>query len=111
MFTGLNLTDMETCYKAMTRIVADRLDLQSRRFGIEPEITSKVARLGVPDLRGADFLRWPHLFGREEDRTQGRVSGGLDDPQIFALGGAENDDGAMTLRRMARRLRRSRPRM
>jgi SAM-dependent methyltransferase len=47
MFSGLNLTDMETCYKVMTRMVVDRLDLQSKRFGIEPEITCKVARLGV----------------------------------------------------------------
>jgi glycosyltransferase involved in cell wall biosynthesis len=46
-FTDLNLTDMETCYKAMTRDVARRLDLQSKRFGIEPEITCKVSRLGV----------------------------------------------------------------
>jgi glycosyltransferase involved in cell wall biosynthesis len=46
-FTDLNLTDMETCYKAMTRAVATRLDLQSQRFGIEPEITCKVSRLGV----------------------------------------------------------------
>jgi len=45
VFSGLNLTDMETCYKAMTRDVAARLDLQSRRFGVEPEITIKVARL------------------------------------------------------------------
>lgn len=45
MFSDLNLTDMETCYKALTRDVARRLDLQSRRFGIEPEITCKVARL------------------------------------------------------------------
>ncbi len=45
MFSGLNLTDMETCYKAMTREVAKRLDLRSERFGIEPEITCKVARL------------------------------------------------------------------
>jgi glycosyltransferase involved in cell wall biosynthesis len=45
--TDLNLTDMETCYKAMTREVADRLDLRSRRFGVEPEITCKVARLGA----------------------------------------------------------------
>jgi len=45
--TDLNLTDMETCYKAMTRDVAARLDLQSQRFGIEPEITCKVSRLGV----------------------------------------------------------------
>jgi glycosyltransferase involved in cell wall biosynthesis len=45
--TDLNLTDMETCYKAMTRSVATRLDLQSQRFGIEPEMTCKVSRLGV----------------------------------------------------------------
>jgi glycosyltransferase involved in cell wall biosynthesis len=43
--TDLNLTDMETCYKAFTRSVATRLDLQSKRFGVEPEITCKVARL------------------------------------------------------------------
>jgi glycosyltransferase involved in cell wall biosynthesis len=46
-FTDLNLTDMETCYKLMTRDVVQRLDLQSQRFGIEPEITCKVSRLGV----------------------------------------------------------------
>ena len=45
--TDLNLTDMETCYKVMTRSIADRLDLRSRGFGIEPEITCKVARLGA----------------------------------------------------------------
>jgi glycosyltransferase involved in cell wall biosynthesis len=43
--TDLNLTDMETCYKMFVRDVADRLDLQSRDFGIEPEITCKVARM------------------------------------------------------------------
>jgi len=45
--TDLNLTDMETCYKAMTKQVASRLDLQSQRFGVEPEITCKVSRLGA----------------------------------------------------------------
>jgi glycosyltransferase involved in cell wall biosynthesis len=45
--TDLNLTDMETCYKAMTRRIATRLDLRSQRFGIEPEITCKVSRLGA----------------------------------------------------------------
>ncbi|NQW03881.1 MAG: glycosyltransferase family 2 protein [Acidobacteria bacterium] len=45
--TDLNLTDMETCYKAMTREVAGKLDLRSQRFGVEPEITCKVARLKV----------------------------------------------------------------
>lgn len=45
MFSDLNLTDMETCYKVMVRKVANRLDLQSRDFGIEPEITQKVAAM------------------------------------------------------------------
>ena len=45
MFSDLNLTDMETCYKVMVRKVADRLDLQSKDFGIEPEITQKVAAM------------------------------------------------------------------
>ena len=41
MLTNFNLTDMEVCYKAMWRHVANSLDLQSERFGIEPEITAK----------------------------------------------------------------------
>ena len=45
--TDLNLTDMETCYKVFVRDVAQRLDLQSRDFGLEPEITCKVARMGA----------------------------------------------------------------
>lgn len=43
-FTNLNLTDMETCYKAFRREVLDSLDLREPRFGVEPEITAKVAR-------------------------------------------------------------------
>jgi glycosyltransferase involved in cell wall biosynthesis len=46
-FTDLNLTDMESCYKALTRDVAVAIDLQSQRFGIEPELTCKVSRLGL----------------------------------------------------------------
>ena len=45
--SDLNLTDMETCYKVLTRQVVNRLDLRSQRFGIEPEITCKIGRLGV----------------------------------------------------------------
>jgi glycosyltransferase involved in cell wall biosynthesis len=47
MFSDLNLTDMETCYKVFTREVLDRITLISDRFGFEPEFTAKVARLGV----------------------------------------------------------------
>ena len=43
MFTDLNLSDMETCFKAFRREVAQSLDLVEDRFGIEPEITAKVA--------------------------------------------------------------------
>jgi glycosyltransferase involved in cell wall biosynthesis len=45
-FTNLNLTDMETCYKAFRAEVIKGIDLQESRFGIEPEITAKVARGG-----------------------------------------------------------------
>ena len=44
--TNLNLTDMETGYKMMTREVASSLRLRSNRFGVEPEITAKIARMG-----------------------------------------------------------------
>lgn len=46
MFTNLNLTDMETCYKAFRRDVLSSLDIQENRFGIEPEITAKIAAAG-----------------------------------------------------------------
>jgi glycosyltransferase involved in cell wall biosynthesis len=46
-FTNLNLTDMETCYKVFRREVLQTLDLREDRFGIEPEITAKVARTGA----------------------------------------------------------------
>jgi len=45
LVTNLNLTDMETCYKVFTADVARRLDLRSKTFAVEPEITAKVARL------------------------------------------------------------------
>jgi glycosyltransferase involved in cell wall biosynthesis len=46
IFTGLNLTDMETCYKMMRGDLARKLaqDLKSRRFGFEPEITARIAK-------------------------------------------------------------------
>ena len=43
MFTDLNLTDMETCYKAFRREVLDTITIEENRFGIEPELTAKVA--------------------------------------------------------------------
>ena len=45
MLTNINLTDMETCYKVFRKEVADRLDIESNRFGVEPEVTAKIARM------------------------------------------------------------------
>ena len=44
MFTNLNLTDMETCYKMFKREVIQSLKLKENRFGIEPELTAKIAK-------------------------------------------------------------------
>lgn len=46
MFTNLNLTDMETCYKAFRREIIQGIEIEEDRFGFEPEITAKVAKLG-----------------------------------------------------------------
>jgi len=46
MFTDLNLTDMETCYKMFRRTVIQSIEIEENRFGFEPEITAKVAHLG-----------------------------------------------------------------
>lgn len=60
--TGLNLTDMETCYKAFRADVLRTIPLRSNRFGIEPEITAKIAKRGcvvyeVPiDYHGRTYL-------------------------------------------------------
>jgi len=47
MFTNLNLTDMETCYKVFRREIIQSITIEENRFGFEPEITAKVARLNV----------------------------------------------------------------
>jgi glycosyltransferase involved in cell wall biosynthesis len=51
MFTNLNLTDMETCYKVFRREVLQGIKLKSNRFGFEPEITAKIARKRKPAWR------------------------------------------------------------
>ncbi len=48
MFTNLNLTDMETCYKVMRREVVKQIAIEENRFGFEPEITAKISK--IPDI-------------------------------------------------------------
>ena len=45
MFSNLNLTDMETCYKMFRREVIQSIEIKENRFGIEPEITAKMAKI------------------------------------------------------------------
>jgi glycosyltransferase involved in cell wall biosynthesis len=45
LFTNLNLTDMETCYKVFRREIIQKIELKSNRFGFEPEVTAKMAKL------------------------------------------------------------------
>jgi len=49
MFTNLNLTDMETCYKLIKTEIAQSLKLKEKRFGFEPELTAKLSR--IPNIR------------------------------------------------------------
>ncbi len=47
IFTGLHLTDMETCYKCFKREIIQSIDIEEKRFGFEPEITAKLAKKKV----------------------------------------------------------------
>ena len=103
MFTNLNLTDMETCYKMFRREVVQSLSIESRRFGIEPEITAKVAR------RGYRIYEVPiSYYGRTYD--EGKKIGWRDAVSALATivrhGLREAEDpknvGHVTLVRMAR---------
>jgi len=49
MFTNLNLTDMETCYKVFKRQVIQKITIEENRFGFEPELTAKLSR--IPNIR------------------------------------------------------------
>ncbi|HWC60409.1 MAG TPA: glycosyltransferase family 2 protein [Verrucomicrobiae bacterium] len=75
MATNLNLTDMETCYKAFRREVIQKIKIQECRFGFEPEITAKVARMKlriyeVPiSYRGRTYLEGKKIGWRDGVRA------------------------------------------
>ena len=100
-FTDLNLTDMETCYKMFVRDVANRLDLQSRDFGIEPEITCKVARMRarvweVPiSYAGRTYEEGKKIGLKDAFKAVWTIL------RYWRWEAPEHDVGAITLRRMA----------
>jgi glycosyltransferase involved in cell wall biosynthesis len=99
-FTDLNLTDLETCYKLMTREIAQRLDLQSQRFGIEPEITCKVASMRariyeVPiSYRGRTYAEGKKIGWRDAFSALFTIF------RFARWEAPAGDTGAITLRRM-----------
>ena len=82
MFTNLNLTDMETCYKVFRRDVLQRIQIEEDRFGFEPEITAKVAKLNVVIYEVGISYYGRTLRRGKEDRLARRVPGALGDPQV-----------------------------
>ena len=66
MFTDLNLTDMEVCYKVFRREILQKIQLEENRFGFEPEITAKVARLKCPIYEiGISYSGRTYLEGKK----------------------------------------------
>ncbi|GJM22349.1 MAG: glycosyl transferase [Planctomycetota bacterium] len=91
MMTNLNLTDMETCYKVFRAEVVERLDIQSARFGVEPEMTAKIARMRFNGAKCRIYEVPISYFGR--DFAEGKKIGVKDGFQAlwcilrFNLGG------------------------
>jgi glycosyltransferase involved in cell wall biosynthesis len=67
MLTNLNLTDMETCYKLCKTSIIQNIELKEKRFGFEPEVTAKLAR--VPEIRiyevGISYYGRTYLEGKK----------------------------------------------
>ena len=76
MFTNLNLTDMETCYKVFRREVLEGIELRSNRFGFEPEITAKIARKRLDGRRVRVYEVPISYYGR--DYQEGKKIGWKD---------------------------------
>lgn len=72
MFTDLNLSDMETCYKVFRRKILEQITIEENRFGFEPEITAKVARLKCRIYEvGISYAGRTYLEGKKIDWTDG----------------------------------------
>ncbi len=66
MFTNLNLTDMETCYKVFRKEVLDSVVIKENRFGFEPEITAKMSKLGARIYEvGISYSGRPYSEGKK----------------------------------------------
>ena len=83
LVTNVNLTDMETCYKAVRTDLLRSIPIVSNDFRLEPELTIKLAKREARDLRGAHQLLGAHLPGGEEDRLARRRPGARRHPALL----------------------------
>lgn len=66
MFTNLNLTDMETCYKVFRREIIQKIQIEENRFGFEPEITAKISKLNCRIFEvGISYYGRTYLEGKK----------------------------------------------
>ena len=73
MFSNLNLTDMETCYKLFNTKILQSIVLKEKRFGFEPEVTIKIAR--IPGIRIYEVGISYYGRGYEEGKKIGWTDG------------------------------------
>ena len=72
MFTNLNLTDMETCYKVFRREIIQSIRIEEDRFGFEPEITTKMAKIGARSYEvGISYSGRTYAEGKKIDWKDG----------------------------------------
>jgi glycosyltransferase involved in cell wall biosynthesis len=111
MFTDLNLTDMETCYKAFRRDVIQAIEIEEDRFGFEPEITAKVARqrlriyeVGI-SYAGRTYAEGKKIGWRDGMRALACIVrySAAGDRLRAVTAGADGGDGAGSARRGDRR--------
>ena len=86
LVTNLNLTDMETCYKAVRTALLKSIPLTRQRLPPRAGADDQAGEAPGADLRGPDQLLGPHLPGRQEDQLEGRRRGAVGDRALRALG-------------------------
>ena len=82
MFTDVNLTDMETCYKMIRRDLLQSLPLSADRFGIEPELTARLAQAGARIYEMPISYHGRSYEEGKKDRLAGRRVGHLVDREV-----------------------------
>ena len=100
MFTNLNLTDMETCYKVFRREVLQQITIEENRFGFEPEITAKIAKLrrAASTRSASPTTAAPTKRAR---RSAGRTASGRSGASSSTTGSAESRLHTLGLRHSA----------